>query len=110
VSEEKVCKIPYTTCRMVCEERTCVQKCQKCTMVTEDKVCKIPYTVCKTVAKEVVRQVPVTTCRMEPYCETYKVCRRVPICAPSCCEPGVSATPHESLSSPPAKVEKKEEE
>jgi hypothetical protein len=38
-------------------------------------------------AQEVVRQVPVTTCRMEPYCVTVKVCRRVPIQVPVC-EPG----------------------
>jgi hypothetical protein len=32
--------------------------------------------------------VPLTTCRWEPYCVTYKVCRQIPIylpvCEPSC--------------------------
>ena len=31
-----------------------------------------------------VRMVPSTTCRMEAYCETYRVCRQVPVCVPVC--------------------------
>jgi len=45
---------------------------------------------------------------MEPYCETYKVCRRVPVCVPTGCEPSVSSTPHESLSAPRTKDGTKE--
>jgi len=28
--------------------------------------------------------VPVTTCRLEPYCVTFKVCRQIPVCVPVC--------------------------
>jgi hypothetical protein len=34
-----------------------------------------------------VRMVPSCFCTMEPYCETYKVCRQVPVCVPECCPP-----------------------
>jgi hypothetical protein len=113
VPEEKVCKIPYTTCRMECEKRSCVQKCKKCTIVTEEKVCKIPYTTCRLVPKEICKMVPVTTCKMEPYCETYKVCRRVPVCVPVGCEPAATEVdtdaPHETLAAPLPRGGKKEE-
>jgi len=45
----------------------------------------VPYTVCRMEAQECVRRVPCTECHLEPYCETYKVCRCVPVCVP--CEP-----------------------
>jgi hypothetical protein len=44
----------------------------------------VPVVTCRLVPKEVVRCVPVTTCRLEPYCVTYKVVRRIPICVPEC--------------------------
>jgi hypothetical protein len=56
---------------------------------------------CRTVTKEVVTQVPVTTCRMESYTVTYKVCRRVPYCVPEC-TPHPTLGPGSSLSAPPA--------
>jgi hypothetical protein len=28
--------------------------------------------------------VPHTYCTLEPYCVTYKVCRRIPVCVPVC--------------------------
>ncbi|MCI0350634.1 MAG: hypothetical protein L0Z53_14515, partial [Acidobacteriales bacterium] len=84
VPEEKVCKVPYTVCRMTCEERQQVVRCKRCTIVREEKVCQVPYTVCRMAAKEVVRCVPVTTCKMEAYCVNEKVCRRVPVCVPVC--------------------------
>jgi hypothetical protein len=28
--------------------------------------------------------VPQTTCHLEPYCVTHKVCRQVPVCVPVC--------------------------
>src|SRR5262245_47689838 len=43
-------------------------------MVPEQRVCQVPH----------------TTCHMEPYCVTTKVCRQVPVCVPVCespCEP-----------------------
>jgi hypothetical protein len=31
--------------------------------------------------------VPSTTCTLEPYCVTVKVCRRIPVCVPVCPPP-----------------------
>ena len=39
------------------------------------------------------RQVPCTTCTMQPYCETYKVCRTVPVCVPVCVPANPCPTP-----------------
>jgi hypothetical protein len=95
IPEHKVCKVPYTTCRMVPEERCEVVRCCRCRLVPEERVCKVPYTTCRMVSEECVRQVPVTTCHMEPYCVTYKVCRRIPVtiavCPPPC--PGSAEPP-----------------
>jgi hypothetical protein len=90
VPEQRTCKIPYTVCKMVPEERCEVVKCRRCHYVTEERCCKVPYTVCRLVTHECVRHVPCTTCTLEPYCVTYKVCRCVPVCVPVCepvCEP-----------------------
>jgi hypothetical protein len=51
--------------------------------------------------------VPHTTCHMEPYCVTTKVCRRVPVCdscAPSC-EMGAPSAVLEPIPAPKAKQE-----
>jgi hypothetical protein len=56
-------------------------------MEVEEKVCRVPYTTCRMVAKEHVKCVPHVTCKMEPYCETQKICRRIPICVPVCGDP-----------------------
>jgi hypothetical protein len=56
-------------------------------MVCEEKVCREPYTICRMVPREHCKMVPHTTCRLEAYCETQKVCRRVPICVPVCEDP-----------------------
>jgi hypothetical protein len=45
---------------------------------------KIPYVTCHYVTEEKVCQVPHQVCSMEPYCHTYKVCRKVPVCVPVC--------------------------
>jgi hypothetical protein len=84
VPEVKVCQIPYTTCRMVPEERCQVLKCWRCKYVPEERCCQVPYTTCRMVAEECVRMVPHTTCSLQPYCVTYKICRRIPICVPVC--------------------------
>jgi hypothetical protein len=103
IPEEKVEYIPYTTCHMVPEERCEVLKCQRCKLVPEDRCVQVPYVTCHMVPKECVRLVPQTTCTLEPYCVTTKVCRRVPVCVPvcpPCCPHGpVSAVPsvHERL-------------
>src|SRR5262249_61527696 len=82
---------------------TKVVKCQKCKLVTTVKTCQVPYVSCKMVPHEVVRCVPLTTCRWEPYCVTYKVCRRIPIylpvCEPSCPLP-LPGPPSSLLQSP----------
>jgi hypothetical protein len=36
------------------------------------------------VPEECVRMVPHTTCTLEPYCVTYKVCKRIPVCVAEC--------------------------
>jgi hypothetical protein len=53
------------------------------------------------VSEERVCQVPRTTCTLEPYCVTYKVCRRVPVCVPVCepaCPPGPCGPTGRSMS------------
>jgi hypothetical protein len=52
--------------------------------VTEERVCRVPYTTCRLETEQCMRMVPQTLCHLEPYCETYRVCRRVPICVPVC--------------------------
>jgi hypothetical protein len=84
VPEVKVARIPYITCQWIPEEKTQVIKCRRCKVLTEVKCCKIPYTVCKMVPQECVKQVPCKICKMEAYCETYKVCCKVPVCVPVC--------------------------
>jgi hypothetical protein len=69
---------------MVPEMRCEVVKCRRCRMVTEERSCCIPYVTCRLESQECIRQVPTTVCTLEPYCVTYKVCRRVPICVPLC--------------------------
>jgi hypothetical protein len=64
------------------------------------------------VPREHVKCVPHTTCRMESYCETTKVCRRVPICTPICSDPCVSEPAAPSFLAPapgmlPPVIEKK---
>ncbi|MGE3807795.1 MAG: hypothetical protein AB7K24_24290, partial [Gemmataceae bacterium] len=56
----------------------------RCRIETEERVKMIPYTTCRIEREECTRMVPHTTCRMEPYCVKYKVCRRVPVCVPTC--------------------------
>jgi len=93
VPEEKVCYIPYTTCRM--EKETCykTEKCCKTNWVPEEKVCCIPYTTCRMVEEQRTRCVPKTTCKMEPYTHTYQTCRLVPVCEPVCEAPCAPACP-----------------
>ena len=89
VPEQKVVQVPYTTCRMVPEERYQTITCQRCKLVPEERVCQVPYVTCHTETQECVRQIPHTECHLEPYCVTYKVCRCVPVCVPvePCCTP-----------------------
>ena len=47
--------------------------------------------------------VPYITCKMEPYCVTYKVCRKVPVCVPLC-EPQCPTTGPVPLAVPGAPV------
>ena len=51
VSEERCCRVPYTTCRMVQQECTCMKQ--------ETVVTKEPYCVTKKVRKTVAVCVPV---------------------------------------------------
>ena len=47
---------------------------------------------CRIERQECVKMVPHTTCKMEAYCVTYKVCRKVPVCVPVC-EPQCPTAP-----------------
>ena len=80
------------------EEKCEVVKCQRCKMVPEEHVCQVPYTTCRFEKQECVKMVPHTTCHLEPYCVTYKVCRKVPVCVPMCAPecptgPGIMTNP-----------------
>ena len=87
VPEERVQCVPYLTCRMVTEERCEVIRRPRVRMVTEERVCYVPFTTCRMERQQRVQMIPCTVCTLEPYCETCKVCRRVPVCVP------VNATP-----------------
>ena len=91
VPEEQVVQIPYTTCRMVPEERSEVVRCRRVHYVPEERSYQVPYVTCRLVPEERVQMVPHTTCTMQPYCVMVKVCRQVPVCVPvcePCCPPG----------------------
>ena len=53
----------------------------------EEHCTQVPYVTCRLVPRECVRMVPETTCTLEPYCVTVKVCRQVPVCVPVCPPP-----------------------
>lgn len=96
VPEEKVQYIPYTTCRMVPEERCQTVKCHRIREIQEQRTCQVPYTTCRMVQEEHCSQVPVTTCHLEPYCVKVKVYRQVPVCEPVCeptCPPACPPAP-----------------
>ena len=84
VPETKTCQIPYTTCRMVPEERCQTIRCRRCRYVTEERTCQVQYTTCRMERQEHCCQVPTTTCTMEQYCVPVKVYRCVPVCEPIC--------------------------
>jgi hypothetical protein len=91
VPETHVCRVPYTVCKMIPEERCEVIHCRRCKMVPEEHTCMVPYVTCKVLTEERVCQVPQTFCTMQPYTVTYKTCRLVPVCEPvcePCCPPG----------------------
>jgi hypothetical protein len=73
-------------------------------MVVEEKVCQVPYTICRTVTKEHVKIVPHKTCRLEEYCETQKICRRVAVCVPICSDPCERVEGAPSFTPPPPAV------
>ena len=92
IPEQKVQYIPYATCKMVPEEHCHMVTCRRCYYVTEVRCQLIPYTTCKMVPEEHVTSVPVTTCHMEPYCVTRKVCRKVPVYVPVTAFAGTATT------------------
>jgi hypothetical protein len=79
--------VPYTTCKLIPEEKCEVIKCRRCRLVTEQRTCQVPYLTCRLIPEEKVCQVPHVTCTMEPYCTTRKVYRQVPVCVPVCPPP-----------------------
>ena len=72
----EVRRVPYTVTRTVPVE----------------EVRMVPTRVTRMVQQECVKMVPHTTCKMEAYCVTYKVCRKVPVCVPVC-EPQCPTAP-----------------
>ena len=91
VPEQRVRYVPYTTCKMVPEERCETIRCRRCKLIYEQHCCQVPYVTCRYVPEEKVCLVPQTFCTREAYCVTYKVCRQVPVCEPVCepaCPPG----------------------
>jgi hypothetical protein len=93
VPEVKTCVVPYTTCRMVSEEKCQVVNAQRCRYACEEKIINVPYTTCRMVSETVSRQVPHTVCTMQPYCESYKVCKMIPVCVPVCVPAAPACTP-----------------
>src|SRR5213075_2297102 len=66
VPEEKVCHIPYTTCKMVPQQHCRMITCRRCYTVPEEKVCHIPYTTCKMVAQQHCKMIPQRRCYTVP--------------------------------------------
>jgi len=85
--------VPYTTCKMVPEERCEVIKCQRCKLVPEEHCREVPYVTCRMVPEERCCQVPSTTCTWEPYCVMQRFYRCVPVCVPECPPPCPPACP-----------------
>jgi hypothetical protein len=84
VPEVHCCQVPYVTCHWTCESRCQMVTCCRTRYVCEDQCCQVPYTTCHMIPEVCRRLVPCTECRMEPYCEMFKVCKRVPVCVPMC--------------------------
>jgi hypothetical protein len=81
VPEEKVQRIPYTTCRMIQDQHCRMITCRRCTMVPEQKVMQVPYTTCKMVPEEHCETIKCRRCKMvsEEHCQQvpYTTCRLV---------------------------------